>query len=51
MGLVQIDLGEIAELGTQVAAHGALRAGEVAGDELFEIIVGVVLLIYELAPA
>jgi hypothetical protein len=50
MALVQIDPGEIAELGTQVAMHGALRLGDVGADDLFELIVGVVVLIYELTP-
>lgn len=50
MELVQIDLGEIAELGTRVAVHGALRAIEASGDELFELIVGIAILIYEIAP-
>ena len=50
MGLVQIGFGEIAELGTQVAMHGALRTGEVMRDDLFELVVGVVVLIYEIAP-
>lgn len=51
MGLVQIDPGEIVELGTQVAMHGAVRAAEmVCADDLFELIVGIAVLIYEIAP-
>jgi hypothetical protein len=51
MALIQIDLSEIAELGTQVAINGALRAGEVQGvDDLFEFLVGIAILIYEIAP-
>ncbi len=50
MGLVQIDFGEIAELGSQVAIHGAVRLMEAGGDELFELIVGIAILIYEIAP-
>jgi hypothetical protein len=51
MALIQIDLGEIAELGTQVAINGALRASEVQGvDDLFEFLVGIAILIYEIAP-
>ncbi|WP_448662416.1 hypothetical protein ACG3SL_17375 [Sphingomonas sp. CJ20] len=46
-----IDFGDIAELGTQVACHGAVQAGEVMGiDDLFELIIGIAVLIYELAP-
>jgi hypothetical protein len=48
---VQIDLGDIVELGTQVAVHGAVRAGEIASvDDLFEMLVGIAVLIYEMAP-
>jgi len=51
MALIQIDLSEIAELGTQVAINGALRAGEIQGvDDLFEFLVGIAILIYEIAP-
>ena len=49
--MVQIDLGDIVELGTQVAVHGAMRAGEIASvDDLFEMLVGIAVLIYEMAP-
>ena len=49
--MVQIDLGDIVELGTQVAVHGAVRASEIASvDDLFEMLVGIAVLIYEMAP-
>lgn len=51
MNLVQIDLGDIAELGTQVAMHGAVRAGDVLVDDIFELIVGIVALVVELVPS
>jgi hypothetical protein len=50
MALVQIGLGDIAELGTQVAVHGSLRSMEMGVDDLFDLIVGIAILIYELAP-
>lgn len=52
MALIQIDISEIAELGTQVALNGALRAGEAVlnADDLFEMLVGIAILIYEIAP-
>lgn len=51
MAMVQIDLGEIVELGTQVAVHGAVRAADMASvDDLFELLVGIAVLIYEMAP-
>lgn len=51
MGLIGIDLGEIVELGTRVAMHGTLRmAGAVGDDDLFELVVGIAILIYEIAP-
>ena len=49
--MIRIDPGEIVELGTQVAMHGAGRAGEIAsGDDLFERLVGIAVLNYEMAP-
>lgn len=49
--MVQIDLSEIVELGTQVAVHGAVRAADMASvDDLFELLVGIAVLIYEMAP-
>lgn len=50
MGLIQIDLGQIAELGTQVAMHGSVRAGEVVIDDVFELIVGIIALVIEIMP-
>ena len=50
MPLIHIDISEIAELGTQVAMYGALRGGDVSSDSLFDLIVSIAVLIYELAP-
>jgi len=50
MGLFGIDLAEIVELGTQVAGTGALRAGEAIADDVFEMVVGIAMLVYELDP-
>ncbi|MEP9358628.1 hypothetical protein [Sphingomonas sp. KR3-1] len=51
MELIGIDLGGIVELGTRVALHGTLSiAGTVGDDDLFELVVGIAILIYEIAP-
>lgn len=50
MGLLKIDLGEIPELGTSVALHGTMRTALNDVDDLFELIVGIAILIYEIAP-
>ncbi|MCW3847004.1 hypothetical protein OF829_07110 [Sphingomonas sp. LB-2] len=50
MGLIQIEMSAIAELGTQVAMHGAVRLGEVSVDDVFELIVGVIVLVVEMIP-
>lgn len=50
MDLVSIDLGKIVELGTQVATTGALRMADLMPDDVFEMIVGIGMLIYELDP-
>jgi hypothetical protein len=50
MKLVQIDPAEIVELDRLVAIHGAVRTEETGIDELFELLVGIAVLIYEMAP-
>ncbi len=48
--MIALPLAEIATLGTQVATHGALRAAEIAGDEVFEMMISIAILIYETYP-
>jgi hypothetical protein len=51
MKLVRIDPSEIVDLDTRVAMHGAIRAGESAStDDMFELIVGIAVLIFEMSP-
>ena len=50
MDLLKIDIGDIGELASQVAIRGAIRVMDGMGDELFEYIVGIAVLVYELAP-
>lgn len=49
MDIFGLEPGEIAELGTQVAAFGAMQARDV-GDGVFELIVSITALIYEVHP-
>lgn len=46
--LLAIDINHIVELGTQVATSGAIRAAEVIGDDVFEYIIGIAIVIYEM---
>ena len=48
--MFKIDIGEIAELATQVAVAGAIRVADGSGDETFEYVVGIAVLIYEMYP-
>ncbi|MES2337858.1 MAG: hypothetical protein V4537_07180 [Pseudomonadota bacterium] len=50
MDLFRIDIGEIADLATQVAVNGAIRVSGGMGDEMFEYLVGIAVLIYEMYP-
>jgi len=50
MNILGIDIDQIVQLGTQIATTGAVRAFEVAGDDLFEMVIGVAVLIYEVDP-
>lgn len=51
MPTISMDLSEIVELATQVATAGAIRAGQVAGDDVFEQVIAVAMLIYEMSPS
>jgi hypothetical protein len=46
--LFTIDISQIVDLGTRVATAGAIRFGEVSGDDVFERIVGIAVVIYEM---
>ncbi len=46
---IGIDIGDIAELDTRIGMTGALATG-MGGDELFEMVVSIVLLVYETSP-
>lgn len=50
MQVFGLDIMHIVELGTQVATTGAIRASEVIGDDIFEYIIGVAILVYEQDP-
>jgi hypothetical protein len=47
--MLTLALSDIATLGTQVAMHGAIRASEIAGDEIFEMMVAIVIIVYDTA--
>jgi hypothetical protein len=48
--MISLPLAEIAELGTQIASHGAIRFGEFVNDEIFEMLIGIAILVYETYP-
>jgi hypothetical protein len=50
MDIFSIDINHIADLATQVGTSGAIRALEQVGDDVFDYIIGVAILIYELDP-
>ena len=50
MNVFGIDITHIADLGTQIATSGSIRAAEVMADDVFEYIIGVAILIYEAYP-
>lgn len=45
-----LDLSQIAELPTQIATSGALRVIEVASDDIFEYVIAIATIIYEMQP-
>jgi len=50
MKVVGIDVDQIVDLGTQVAIGGAIRMGEIVGDDIFEYIVAIAVIVYEMDP-
>ncbi len=50
MDMLRLEIGEIAALGTQVAVHGAIRAGDYVADEIFELVVAIATVVYEILP-
>ena len=50
MEIFSIDINQIADLATQVGTSGAIRALEIVGDDVFDYIIGVAILIYEVHP-
>ncbi|HEY0624246.1 hypothetical protein [Sphingomonas sp.] len=49
--MITLPLAEIAALSTQVATHGAIRATEIAGDDIFETLIAIAILVYETYPS
>lgn len=50
MDILGIDIDSIVDLGTQVGISGAIGSAVLVGDDIFEYIIGVAILIYELHP-
>ena len=50
MNIIGLDINHIVDLGTSVAQSGAIRAAEIAGDEVFEYIIGIAVVIYAMDP-
>lgn len=50
MARMGLDIDHIVELGTQVAISGAIRFGEIVGDDVFDYLVAIAVIIYEMDP-
>jgi hypothetical protein len=50
MTLLGLDIHHIVELGTQIATAGAFRLLDGGDDEIFEYVVGIAVLVYEMDP-
>jgi hypothetical protein len=48
--MIGLDIGQIADLTTQVATAGAVRIADMVDDGLFDLIIAIALLIYEIDP-
>ena len=50
MEIFSIDINQIVDLGTQIGTSGSIRSLELVGDDVFDYIIGVAILIYEVHP-
>ena len=50
MNTLGLDINTVVDLRTPVAQSGAIRSVEIAGDEVFEYVIGVALVIYAMDP-
>ncbi len=50
MGIVGMEISEIVDLGTQVASTGAIRAMEIVGDDVFQYVIAIAIIVYEMDP-
>lgn len=48
--MLGLDIAHIVDLATQVATTGAIRAAEMTADEVFEYIIGMAIVVYEIDP-
>lgn len=48
--MLGLDIAQIVDLATQVATAGAIRAAEMTADEVFEYIIGMSIVVYEIDP-
>lgn len=48
--MITLPVTEIAALGTLIATHGAIRVAELAGDDIFETLIAIAVLVYETYP-
>lgn len=48
--MLGLDISQIIDLGTQVATSGAIRTLESTSDEIFEYIIGMSIVVYEIDP-
>ncbi len=50
MQLFGLDISQIVDLGTQVATKGAIGSVDIFTDDIFEYIIGVAIVVYEMNP-
>lgn len=46
--ILKLDPAEIVDLGTQIAGSGAIRGLEIESDQVFESIIAIAVLIYDM---
>lgn len=50
MDIFGLNISDIVDIGTQVAAAGTIGLGGLYADDIFEYVIGIAIIVYELDP-
>ena len=50
MDALNLEIGQIAELATQVAVHGTIGGADMVSTDIFEMVVAIALVVHQIWP-